>query len=165
MKVSAVFPRRLFIVVLCASELFGCATDWQDKGIFLQTTQTRLSVETEPSARVFVNNKFLGNSPLRTNLEYGREIRRKTRKVTYWRTQPGLSLFITLISLGIYLPFSLIPVDTESSLEPTGRFQNNQFDIAIDSEGYESIKEKVLCTGQDKLLFKKQLIRPSKFYP
>ncbi len=110
-----------------------------------------------------MNNKFVGTSPLTTTLEYGREILHKTRNVSYWRTQPGWSFLITLTSLGIYLPFSAIPVDTESSLEHTGRFQNNQFEVGIESQGYEPLKEKVICTGEEKLLFNKQLIRYTNF--
>lgn len=149
---------RTIIVVFYILCLSGCATSWQNRGTFFQTTQTQLIVETEPSGKIYVNNKLIGISPLATAVEYGREILRKTHSVSYWRTQPGLALFVSLISLGIYLPFSAIPVDTETSLEPTGNFNGNQFNIRIEADGFKTFEDKIMCTGQDKLIFKKQLI-------
>jgi len=157
MKIDVNFQYKLFIVGLCILCLSGCATSWQDKGTFFQTTQTQLTVETEPTGKIYVNNKLIGDSPLTTTFEYGREILRKTRSVSYWRTQPGWALFVSLISLGVYLPFSAIPVDTETSLEPTGNFHGNQVEIKIEAEGFKTFQDKIICTGQDKLLFKKQL--------
>lgn len=158
MKIDMNLQYRAFIVVFCISCLSGCATSWQDKGTFFQTTQTELTVETEPSGKIYINNKLIGISPLTTTVDYGREILRKTRSVSYWRTQPGLALFVSLISLGIYLPFSAIPVDAETSLEPTGNFNGNQFKIRIEADGFKAFEDKIMCTGQDKLIFKKQLI-------
>jgi len=157
MKIDVNSRYRLIVVSFCVLCLSGCATSWQDNGTFFQTTQTQLTVKTEPKGKVYVNSKFIGDTPLTTTFEYGREILRKKRSVSYWRTQPGLALFVSLISLGVYLPFSVIPVDTETSLEPTGSFKGNQFEIKIDAVGFKTFQDKIICTGQDKLLFEKQL--------
>lgn len=149
--------QRIVLVYFCISSQIGCTTTWQNKGTFYQTLQTQLTVETDPNGKVYLNNKLIGDTPLTTTVEYGKEILRKTRSVSYWKTQPGLALFVSLISLGIYLPFSVIPVDTETSLEPTGKYQANQVNIKIEAAGYKTLEDKILFNGEDKFLFKKQL--------
>jgi hypothetical protein len=133
------------IVVLLAS----CATTWQESGSFYRSAQTTLAADsTPPGARLFLSNRYLGDTPLSTTLECDQEMRQKTRKVSYWDTQPGLSLFLSLISLGLYVPFSLIPVDVETSQEPSGAFKNNEFTLRIEADGYKSWKTTVICGPQ-----------------
>jgi hypothetical protein len=55
------------------------------------------------------------------------------------------------MSLGTYIPFSLIPVDVETSLQPTGSFRNNEFNLQILSEGYRTWQKNISCAGDDKL--------------
>lgn len=129
----------------------GCTTAWRDSGSFQRSTRTTLVAESTPPARVFVNNKYVGDTPLTFPLEYQQEVRKKTRKVSHWITQPGGSLFLTIISLGVYLPFSIIPVDIQTSLEPTQTFKDNEFEVGFAAEGHKGQHEKVVCTGQDKI--------------
>ena len=143
------------LAYICIVSLSACTTQWKTEGTYFQTTQTQLAVETKPIGKVYINANYIGISPLNTPLDYGREILRKTRKVSYWRTQPGLTLLISLLSLGVYLPFSAIPVDTETSLEPTGNFKGNLFQIKFEMDGQKFFEDKIICTGQDKLLYKK----------
>jgi len=95
-----------------------------------------------------VNNKYLGVTPLDTPLEYGQEVERKTRNVTYWDTQPGWSLFLTLVSLGLYLPFSAIPVDVDTSFEPRESYKENVFHIAVEADGYQQWWQDVIGKGE-----------------
>jgi hypothetical protein len=139
---------RILVVPLLLAFLSGCATSWQPQGSFYRTTQTQLRVESNPQGKVYVNNKYVGLTPLETPLEYGQEVERKTRKVSYWDTQPGWSLFVTLLSLGLYLPFSLIPVDVDTSLEPRESYKDNVFAIEIDTEGYKKWRQEVIGKGE-----------------
>lgn len=136
----------------------GCATTWQTQGSFYRTTQAQLLVESKPSGKVYINHKYVGLSPVKVPLEYGREVERKTRKVSYWESQPGWSLFLTLASLGIYLPFSFIPVDIDTSLEPLDSFKDNIFVVEIDAEGYQKWKEEVICK-EEKSIFLQPLLK------
>lgn len=113
------------VVFACVSVLFlnGCATAWKQESAFYKTTQTALTVKSSPSGDVFVNNRTAGKSPLTIPLSYEREYARKNRKVSYWISQPGFAMLITAASLGIYLPFSVIPVDIETTIEPTANFK------------------------------------------
>jgi hypothetical protein len=130
--------------------LHGCTTPWEDSGTFFRTAQTVLNFESTPNGQVFLNNRYVGNTPVTVPVEYQQEVQKKTRKVSYWVTQPGWSLLVSIASLGIYLPFSLIPVDIETSLEPLDSFKDNEFDVRVVSEGYYDWGDKVLCSGQDK---------------
>src|SRR5713101_1256953 len=135
----------LMIAVLLA----GCATAWRDSGSFHRSAQTALAVESTPvGARVFLSNRYLGDTPLSTALDCEQEMRKKTRKVSYWDTQPGLSLFLSLTSLGLYVPFSLIPVDTETSQEPSGAFKNNEFTLRVEADGHQVWSTTVVCGPQ-----------------
>lgn len=107
--------------------LAGCATDWKVESVHYQPVQTMLHVETEPVSEVLINNRRVGRTPLDAPLDYEKEVRVERRRVSYWKTEPGWSLFLTLTTLGVYLPFSAIPVDTESRFVETGRFRNNVF--------------------------------------
>ena len=138
---------------LCISVLFlsGCATAWKPSGSFYQTTTTKVSVACVPDGKVFINNSYVGDTPIVHAVQYEKEIEKQSRKVSFWITQPGLSVFVTIVSLGLYIPFSFIPVDVETSLQPTGTFRNNEFNLQILSEGYRPWQKNISCGGDDKL--------------
>lgn len=140
--------------------LGGCATAWQDGGSFSRGARTTLTVESLPvGARVFLNDRYFGDAPLSTALDCEREMRRRTRQVSYWVTQPGWSAALALASLGLYLPLSLIPVDTETSPEPTGVFKSNEFVVRVEADGHKAWNATVLCGPQPSLSFRAVLER------
>ena len=144
----------LGLVVLLA----GCATGWQDSGTFYRSARTTLALESAPTgARVFLNDRYLGVAPLSVVLDCDQEIRRRTRQVSYWVTQPGLALALTLGSAGLYLPFSLIPVDTETSPEPTGVFKSNEFVVRVEADGHKTWSTNVTCGLQPDLALRSVL--------
>lgn len=117
------------------SLLAGCATGWKVESVYYQPVQTKLHVETEPASEVLVNHRRVGRTPVETLLDYEKEVRVERRRVSYWITEPGWSLFLTLSTLGVYLPFSAIPADTESRFVETGRFRNNAFLVQFEDGG------------------------------
>ena len=141
-------PIRAFcLALICLLPLSGCVTEWRDAGGVFQTKETELFLESTPVGEVFINNQHIGVSPLTTSLEYEQEIKKKKRKVSYWRTQPGSALAFTVLSLGLYLPFSAIPVDIESTQEPTDSFRGNEFVVRIESTGYKDWQKTIQCSG------------------
>ena len=128
--------------------LGGCATAWHTQGSFYRTAQTQLRVESEPPGKVYIDNRYVGSTPVEVPLEYGQEVERKTRAVSYWDSQPGWSLLLTLASLGLYLPFSLIPVDVDTALESHESYKDNLFRIAVDAEGHQQWKQEVVANGE-----------------
>jgi hypothetical protein len=139
--------------------LAGCATEWAAEGSYYRTTQTLLDVQSTPPGKISINGSHKGERSLSIPLEYEREVQRKTRKVSYWISQPGLALGITLLSLGIYLPFSAIPVDVELRQEPQSNFRSNQFVVQVQADGHHPWEETVVCTGQDRLALNPVLVR------
>ena len=134
--VSSAQTRRLrnglvHVAVASLLSLGGCTTTWKESGSFYRTTQTRLRVGGSPGRTVHLNNKYVGQTPLTVPLEYRQKVRKKTRRVSFWITQPGCSVFVTILSLGTYLPLSIIPVDIETSLEPMASFRNNEFQVRV----------------------------------
>ena len=132
----------------------GCATEWAVEGSYYRATQTLLAVESVPSGKILINGSEKGASPFTVPLEYEREVQRKSRKVSYWISQPGLAFGITLLSLGLYLPFSPIPVDVELMQEPQSNFRSNRFVIQIQAVAYQPWENIVVCTGQDRMVIK-----------
>ena len=145
--------RYVLCKFLCISILFlnGCATAWKPSGSYYRTATTKVAVESVPHGKVYINNNYVGDTPIVHPVQYEEQIQKKSRKVSYWITQPGWSALISICSLGIYIPFSLIPVDVETSLQPTDSFRNNEFNLHIVSEGYRTWQKNIFCSGDDKL--------------
>ena len=139
--------------------LAGCTTEWASDGSYYRTTQTLLDVQSTPPGKISINGSHKGEGSSFIPLEYEREVQRKTRKVSYWISQPGLALGITLLSLGLYLPFSAIPVDVELRQEPQSNFRSNQFVVQVQADGHHPWEETVVCTGQDRLVLNPVLVR------
>jgi len=139
---------------LCISVLFfnSCTTAWKPTGSYYRTTTTKVAVESVPNGKVYINNNYVGDTPIVHHIQYEEQIQKKSRKVSYWITQPGWSLLLSICSLGIYVPFSLIPVDIETSLQPTKSFRNNEFNLQVVSEGYRTWQKKVFFVGDEDLL-------------
>ena len=147
---------KIFYFFLCAFFPFltSCTTAWVPAGSYFKTVDTQVSVLSDQVGDVYMNNKYMGQTPLNASVEYEQEVQKKTRKVSYWNTQPALSLFISILSLGLYIPFSLIPVDIETTLEKTNFYRNNEFDIHLKTEGKEIWSHTHKFTGEEEIVFK-----------
>ena len=141
-------PYLVFFILIHS----GCTTEWVVEGSYYRTTQTLLAVESVPPGKILINSSEKGESPFVLPLEYEREVQRKSRKVSYWISQPGLAFGLTLLSLGLYLPFSAIPVDIELMQEPRPNFRSNQFVVQIQSSRHSTWERTVVCTGQDRMV-------------
>jgi hypothetical protein len=124
---------------------------------FYRTKQTQLSLESDPSSKVYIDNKYIGVTPVVLPLDYQQQVDQNTRNVTYWETQPGLATFLTVASLGLYLPFSLIPVDAKTSEVPRESYRNNHFQISLQAPGYQEWKEEVVTSGEPRIHLEPQL--------
>ena len=146
--------------LVVAFVLAGCVTAWQDNGRFLRVVPTPLVVESVPPAgRVFLNDRYLGEAPLSAAVDCEEELARRTRRVSYWVTQPGLAMLITITSLGLYIPFSVIPVDAETVVEPTDVFRDALI-LRVEADGYSSWTSQVVCSGQGRVAVEAVLEKP-----
>jgi hypothetical protein len=137
--------------------LTGCATHWVYTSSFYRGRQTKLVIESVPAGEVFVNAKYMGDAPVTTSIDYGQEVKVKTRKVSYWHAQPGFAIALSILSLGIYVPFSFIPVDIETVYEPSTVFQNNTIAITVTHTGYENWQSAIVCIGEETFLLRANL--------
>ncbi|HUN57041.1 MAG TPA: hypothetical protein VMU41_02925 [Candidatus Binataceae bacterium] len=155
------FSRRRSSAALLGSLLLlnACSVQEPVQHTYYRTAQTEVTLDSLPSGNVSIGNRFVGSTPLKFPLDYEQEVEEQTTKVTLWQTQPGLALFITVISLGLYLPFSAIPVATQSTETPLDRYQNNQFLIAVDAPGYERWTHQILANGEPGLELHAQLTK------
>jgi hypothetical protein len=143
---------KRMLAALSIAMLPGCATPWQDSGVFYKAVQTDLRVESTPPGRIFMNRIDKGATPATLPLVYEQEVKKKTRKVSYWISQPGWAFLLTIASLGIYLPFSPIPVDIESMTEPTQVFRGNRFELRTTVDAYQDWTEEIDARGEKELL-------------
>lgn len=136
----------------------GCATAWKDAPVFYRTVQTHLSVASTPPGKLYVDDKLIGETPVSTYLDCEQEVKRRTRNVSYWKTEPGYSTLFTFLSLGLYAPFSAIPADSETSIEPTDTYKDKSFRIRVHAEGYTPWEETLKCTGEKEVRFEPVLV-------
>ncbi len=127
----------------------SCTTAWSPQGSFYRTVQTELDVTSPPGAAVYIDNKYVGQTPLQTPVEYQQQVVRNTRRVSYWQSQPGWSLLLSIVSLGVYIPFGLIPVTEETTLEPRRSFAHNSFAVEVVTEGHQRWSQEVVCNGEE----------------
>ena len=141
----------------CLIFLGACAT--QPPTSYYRTAQTELKVDSTAPAKVNVDNRYVGDTPVTYPLSYDQEVERNTRNVTYWQTQPALAVLLTILSLGLYLPLSLIPSDTESSQTPLENYRNNHYVITVDAPGYAQWKQEVDAKGEKSLSLHAQMVQ------
>jgi hypothetical protein len=100
---------------------------------------------------VNVDNKYVGVTPVTYPLDYEQEVEQESRNVTYWQTQPGLATFLTVLSLGLYVPFSMIPSDTETTQTPLENYRSNHFLVTVEAKGFDQWKQEVVVKGEKTL--------------
>lgn len=151
----AIWPSAITGMLL----LSACSTQPPEPGSYFRTEQTQLTVQSTPSGRVNVDNRYVGVTPVSFPLEYEQQVERDTRNVTLWQTQPALAVFLTAISLGVYLPFSAIPVDSETTLVPQEVYRHNHFQITVDAAEYEQWKQELDPKGEKTLELQARLVK------
>jgi hypothetical protein len=150
--------RRPWIALAAAACSLHCVTDWESHGTLERAEQTQVFVRSDPDAEVRVDGVALGRTPLAFPLSYRGFDERFERRASYWRTEPWAALFISLWSLGLYLPFSFIPVDQQERVEPTGRFAHSRFVIRLEQEGYQPWEQVVELAGEESLEYEVALL-------
>jgi len=86
MKLQLGCYRYVLSGFLCVSVLFlnSCATSWKPSGSYYRTTTTKVAVESVPHGKVYINNNYVGDTPIVHQVQYEKQIQIKSRKVSYW---------------------------------------------------------------------------------
>ena len=79
--------------------------------------------------------------------------------MTWWQTQPALAVVLTILTLGVFVPLSLIPADTEASQKPLENYRNNHFIVAVDAPGFAQWKQEVDAKGDKTLTLHAQMVQ------
>lgn len=74
------------VFIIITFLLNGCATTWENKGSFYHTIQTDLVINSVPEGMVYIDNKYVGKTPLTTPVKYEQKVSKKSRKASYWET-------------------------------------------------------------------------------
>jgi len=128
----------------------GCATEWKSLGSYPQVIETMLDVTSEPPGSVYLGDRLVGNAPITVPLRYQRFVERRERKVAYWRSQSVFSLLLTIASLGLYIPFGMIPVDPEFDVILEDRYSGAEFEIFVRAEGFTPFSSRLILHGQER---------------
>lgn len=141
----------------------GCAPVAYKASAYLRTATTIVEVNSNVPSEVWVSGQKTGTTPLSFPFSYEEEVDRHVRTATYWETNPGIAAAVTVLSLGVYLPFSAIPAEATSEFRPTGTYAKNKLALRLIAEGYEPLDHFVEVKGEPKielnLILKKKEVR------
>jgi hypothetical protein len=134
-------------VVFACFASFGCvATSWRSHESVSRSVKTVLVARSTPPAEVFVDGRNVGWTPLSLPCPYQAESRRETRDVTLWQSRPDLAVALTILTAGVYLPVSLVPVARQSRVEDMG-FAGDTVDVRLEAEGFVPWESSVALAG------------------
>lgn len=143
--------------VLSAS---GCVTRWQETGVLYKPVKTIVSIESEPRADVRLQHLYvLGRTPVFVTIHYKQKIAQMTRKVSYWTSKPDWAAFLSVGTLGLYLPFSLLPVDRQHKQQSCDSYLGNVMTFVVSAPGYIDKEVMLELIGQEE---RKELIKLKK---
>ncbi len=141
----------LLTVVLSLTLGAGCASVSHKASTYMRTATTIVEVNSNVPSEVWVAGQEMGITPLSFPFSYEEEVGRNVRTATYWETNPGIAAGVTVLSLGVYLPFSAIPVEATSAFQPTGTYAKNTLAIRLIAEGHEPLDHLVEVRGEPKI--------------
>jgi hypothetical protein len=73
------------------------------------------------------------------------------RDANYWETNPGTAAALSVLTFGLYIPFSFIPAEQTAQVKPTQRFTGNQLSVRLTADGYEPFTRAVELKGEPKI--------------
>jgi hypothetical protein len=150
---------RAAATTFCCLIFLSACSSQPPPTLYYRTVQTELTVESATPAKVKLDNRYVGDTPVTYPLLYDQEVENDVRNVTWWQTQPALAVVLTILTLGVFLPLSLIPADTESSQKPLENYRNNHFIVAVDAPGYAQWKQEVYAKGDKTLTLHAQMVQ------
>lgn len=150
---------RAAATTFCCLIFLSACSSQPPPTLYYRTAQTELTVDSTTPAKVKLDNRYVGDTPVTYPLLYDQEVENDVRRVTWWQTQPALAVVLTILTLGVFVPLSLIPADTESSQKPLENYRNNHFIVAVDAPGYAQWKQEVDAKGDKTLTLHAQMVQ------
>jgi hypothetical protein len=142
------------IAILLALGIFAasCSQTTYNASPYRQTVTTRIEVNTNIPSEVWVSGRAIGITPITFPFNYEEEVDRQVKNANYWQTNPGWAAAVTVLSFGVYLPFSFIPAEPTSQTQPAGKFVNNKLTIRVNAENFDTFEQTIECKGEGKMV-------------
>ena len=129
----------------------GCSQTTYKASTYKRTVTTQIEIVTDVPSEVWVSNQSMGITPLTFPFSYEEEVDRQEGTANYWETNPGTAGALTVLSFGLYLPFSFIPAEPTSESRPAGKYIDSKVTLRLEAEGYEPLEHTVECKGEPKI--------------
>jgi hypothetical protein len=146
---AAKFPTILLafgiLSVSCSQTTYSAST-------YRQTVTTRIEVNTNIPAEVWISDRVVGTTPITFPFNYEQEVDRQVKNANYWQTNPGLAAAVTVLSFGAYLPFSFIPAEPTSQTQATGKFVNNKLTLRVTAENFDTFEQTIEFKGEGRMV-------------
>ena len=126
----------------------GCSQTTYRGSTFQRTVTTNVEIHTNVPAQIWIADRNVGTTPLSFPFTYEEEVSRNVKTANYWETNPGAAAALSVLSFGVYVPFSFIPADPTSESHPTGKYINNRLSLRLVAEGYAPLEYEVECKGE-----------------
>jgi hypothetical protein len=142
------------IAILLALGIFAasCSQTTYNPSAYRQTVTTRIEVNTNIPSEVWVSDRAIGITPITFPFNYEEEVDREVKNANYWQTNPGWAAAVTVLSFGIYLPFSFLPAEPTSQTQPTGKFVNNKLTLRVTAENFDTFEQTIECKGEERMV-------------
>jgi hypothetical protein len=138
------------IAILLALGIFAasCSQTTYNASAYRQTVTTRIEVNTNiPS-----EDRAIGITTITFPFNFEEEVDRQVKNANYWQTNPGWAAAVTVLSFGIYLPFSFLPAEPTSQTQPTGKFVNNKLTLRATAENFDTFEQTIECKGEERMV-------------
>ncbi len=139
-------------VLLPAILTAACSQTTYKASSYRQTVTTQIEIATNIPAEVRLPDRVVGTTPVVFPFNYEEEVDRQVKTANYWETNPGTAAALTVLSLGLYLPFSVIPAEPTSESRPAGRFVNNTLTLRLSADGFEPLEHILEGKGEGKIV-------------
>lgn len=142
----------MWMIVTCGFLTVSCAQTTYKASTYRQTVTSLIEINANVPAEVRLRDRTIGTTPVFFPFNYEEEVDRQVTTANYWETNPGTAAALTVLSLGLYLPFSFIPAEPTSEARPAGRFVNNNVTFQLSADGFEPLEHTVDAKGEEKIV-------------
>jgi len=115
-------------------------------------------VDSAPPADVFVRGARIGATPVRLAVDYQENARIETRRISYFRTEPLKATLIAIASLGLTIPFNLLPTDSDSRIVALGSYNDNEIRLEFRLDGYAPETRSIALQGEPEIAVQAALV-------
>jgi len=107
-----------------------------------------IAVNSNVPARVWFSDRFVGTTPGSWPYTYEEQVDLVAGTANYWETNPEKAAALSVLSMGVYVPFSGIAAEQTGESHPTGRYLHNELTVKLEQDGYATVERVIACKGE-----------------